>query len=352
VTRLRVELYTTFDQTDRAVEVGLEYLRHAGVEWSPHPKKDDVEGEYTKIWLQLGVLAIEQLVDLPLMTDPDCRATLDVLSVFATPVWHANENLHDLVGAHMANLSLEHGNSDGSCHAYALLGRILGSNFGQYQAGFQFGELAVDLIEKRGLHRFKARIYNTFGHHIPPWARHFARWPRLEPACFQRSQRKRRMIANHLAGGDPLEEVQREVEEGLEFTRKMRFDLVSDYIITALRLIRTLRGFTPKFGSFNDADFDESRSEQHLEENPRLALASCRYWTRKLQARFYAEDYASAIAAAAKAHLLHRRQSFFEVAEYPFYSAPRWRRQQQPVCRRGQKVLLEDIWRGFVIKNV
>jgi len=129
------------------------------------------------------------------------------------------------------------------------------------------------------------------------------------------------MIANLLAGGDPLEEVQREAEDGLEFTRKIRFNLVSDYIITALRLIRTLRGLTPKFGSFSDAEFDESRFEQHLEENPRLAPAACRYWIRKLQARFYAEDYASAIAAAAKAHLLHRRQSFFEVAEYPFYSA-------------------------------
>jgi predicted ATPase len=39
VTRLRAELYTTLDQPDRAVEVGLEYLRHVGVEWSPHPTK-------------------------------------------------------------------------------------------------------------------------------------------------------------------------------------------------------------------------------------------------------------------------------------------------------------------------
>jgi PAS domain S-box-containing protein len=327
VTRLRAELYTTLDQTDRAVEVGLEYLRHAGVEWSPHPTKDDVEREYTKIWRQLGARTIEQLVDLPLMTDPDCRATLDVLSVFATPAWHADENLHNLVGARMANLSLEHGNSDASCHAYALLGRILGSNLGQYRTGLQFGKLAVDLVEKRGLHRFKARVYNTFGHHIVPWARHLYDgrvWNRLAfnaakescdltYAAFSSSN----MIANLLAGGDPLEEVQREAEERLEFTRKIRFDFVSEYIITALKLIRTLRGLTPKFGSFND----ESRFEQHLEENPRLALAACRYWIRKLQARFYAQDYASAIAAAAKAHLLHRRQSFFEVAEYPLYSA-------------------------------
>jgi predicted ATPase/GAF domain-containing protein/tRNA A-37 threonylcarbamoyl transferase component Bud32 len=331
VTRLRAELYTILDQTDRAVEVGLEYLRHVGIEWSPHPTKDDVEREYSKIWRQLGGRAIEELVDLPLMTDPDCRATLEVLSAIAWPAWHTDENLHDLIGAHMANLSLEHGISDASCHAYALLGRILGSNLGQYQAGFRFGKLAVDLIEKRGLHRFKANVYNAFGHHITPWTRHLREgcvWNRrtfnagkesgdLAHAAFGSSN----MIANLLASGDPLEEVQREAEDGLEFTRKIRFDLFSDNIITALRLIRTLRGLTPRFGSFNDAEFDESRFEQHLDENPRFAPAACRYWIRKLQARFYAGDYASAIAAAAKAHLFHRRQSFFEVAEYPSYSA-------------------------------
>ena len=331
VTCLRAELYMTLDQRNRAVEVCLEHLRRIGVDWSPHPTKDQVEREYAKIWRQLGARAIEQLVDLPLMTDSDCRATLDVLSVFATPAWYTDENLHDLVGAHMANLSLEHGNSDGSCHAYALLGTILGSNLGQYQAGFRFGKLAVDLIEKRGLHRFKARVYNAFGHHITPWARHLHDgriWNRrafnaakesgdLTYAAFSSSN----MIANLLAGGDPLQEVQREAEDGLKFSRKMRFDLVCDYIIVALRLIRTLRGLTPKLGSFNDAEFDESRFEQHLEENPGLAPAACRYWIRKLQACFYAEDYASAVAAAAKAHLVHRRQSFFEVAEYPFYSA-------------------------------
>ena len=317
---------------DRAVEVCLGYLRRVGVEWSPHPTKDDVEREYTKIWRQVGARAIEQLVDLPLTNDPDCRATLDVLSVFATPAWYTDEDLHDLVVAHMANLSLEHGNSDGSCYAYALLGRVLGSNLGQYQAGFRFGKLALDLVEKRGLDRFRACVYNCFGHHIIPWTRHLHDgrvWNRLAFNAAKESGDLTfaafsccNMIANLLAGGDPLEEVQREAENGLEFTRKMRFDLVSDYITGQLRLIRTLRGLTPKFGSFNDAEFDESRFEQQLEGNPRLAQSGYRYWIRKLQARFYADDYVSAIAAASKAHLLlGRSESFFEVSEYPFYSA-------------------------------
>ena len=73
------------------------------------------------------------------------------------------------------------------------------------------------------------------------------------------------LITNLLASGDPLAEVQREAEAGLAFARQVRFGLVVDFITTQLQLIRTLRGLTPEFGSFDDDEFDEGRFEQHLE---------------------------------------------------------------------------------------
>ena len=62
---LRVDLYTTLDQSDGAVAVCLAYLRHLGVEWSPHPTDEEVRREYERIWSQLGTRAIEELIDLP-----------------------------------------------------------------------------------------------------------------------------------------------------------------------------------------------------------------------------------------------------------------------------------------------
>ena len=52
--------------------------------------------------------------------------------------------------------------------------------------------------------------------------------------------------------------------------------------------------------------------------NPHLAIAACWYWIRKLQARFFAGDYASAIAARGERAnaLLWTSPSFFEQAEY------------------------------------
>src|SRR5262249_48784251 len=54
VTCLRVDLYTALDQSDRAVAVCLDYLRHLGVECSPHPTRKEVEQEYQRLWSQLG----------------------------------------------------------------------------------------------------------------------------------------------------------------------------------------------------------------------------------------------------------------------------------------------------------
>src|SRR5215467_9552238 len=112
VAGLRVELYTTLGQSERAVAVGLDYLRHVGLAWSPHPTAEDVRREYARIWSQLGSRAIEDLIDLPVMRDPAALAMLDVLTKVTAPALFTDVNLISLVLCRIVNLSLEHGNSE------------------------------------------------------------------------------------------------------------------------------------------------------------------------------------------------------------------------------------------------
>jgi len=332
VTCVRLALYTTLDRSDQGVEACLEYLQRIGVVWSPHPTDAEVRGEFERMWRQLGSRSIEELVSLPPMTDRCCRATMDVLTDTISPALFTDKNLLCLVVGHMTNLSLEHGNSDASCFAYVMLAMVLGPRFGDYQAGFCFGKLSIDLVEQRGLDRFKPRVYLNFGHSVNPWMRHVRTGLELLQRAFTTAQETGDLtfaayncstaIILLLAAGDPLGDVQREAENALEFAQKARFGLVVDTTTTQLRLIRTLRGLTPEFGSFNDAEFDEERFEQHFEANPRLMMAACWYWIRKLQARFHAGDHAGALAAASRAEpLLWTSPSFFVVAEYHFYGA-------------------------------
>ena len=331
VTRLRVTLYIILG-SNRGVDVFIEYQRFLGKEWSPHPTDEEVKREYDQIMSLVETRKIEQLVDLPLITNRDI---LDVLDVFAEVVMIAiftDANFLALVLCRMVSLSLQHGNCDASCFAYVSLGTLAGSRFGNYEAGFQLGKLGYDLVEKHGLHRYQARVYLRFGLCIMPWRRHVNTGRALIRRAFDAANRNGDLTfaayscnflnTNLLAAGDPLTEVQHEAENGLAFAEKARFLRVIDQITTQLALVRTLRGLTAEFGSFNDGHFDELQFESHLSSNSTLTVPECWYWIRKWQARFFAGDYSSAIQAALNAErLLWASDYYFEAAEYHFYSA-------------------------------
>jgi PAS domain S-box-containing protein len=332
VTRLRLTLYTTLDRSERGVEVFLDYLRRSGTDWSLHPTRHEVMREYDQIWSLVGSRQVEELVDLPLMNNPEILDVMDVFTEVVTPSLFFDEHLCSLVICRMVNLSLEHGNSDASCFAYVWFAIIAGPRFNNYKDGFRFGRLGYELVEKRGLTRYQARTYMSFGNIVMPWAKHVLEGRDLVHRAFDAAYRIgdltfaayccNDMGTNLLAVGDPLAKAQPEVENGLEFARNARFGLVVDLMTVQLGLIRTLRGLTPKFGCFDDEGFDELRFEHHLASNPVLALAEFWYWTRKLQARFFAGDYVSAVDASLRAQqLLWSSPSQFETAEFRYYGA-------------------------------
>ena len=333
VTCLRADLYTTLDQGSRAIAVGLDYLRHLGIDWSPHPTEQEARREYERIWSQLGRRTIESLIELPLMSDPATVATMDVLAKIGLPAFYTDANLIGLITCRAVNLSLERGNCDASCSVYVWLSMVAGPTFGDYRSAvYRFGQLGFDLVERRGLTRFQPRTYMDFGGSVLPWTRHVRAGRDLVRCALDAANKLgdltcaahcgNQLNTNLLAAGDPLDEVQTEAERGLAFAQKARFGITIDFIATQLALIRTLRGLTPTFGSFDDEQFDERQIERRFSENPDLAFGECWYWIRKLQARFLAGDYSSAIEASSKAQrLLWAPVSMLENAEYHFYGA-------------------------------
>jgi PAS domain S-box-containing protein len=332
VTCLHMDVCTTLDQSGRAVAVCLDYLRHVGIEWSPHPTEEDVRREYERIWSLLGSRTIEDLIDLPLMDDPATLATVDVLSKLVPPASHTDANLACLTSCKAASLSLERGNCDASCVAYVMLARVAGPLFEDYQAGFRFGRLGYELVERRGLKRFEAGTYLNFAIYVVRWTKHIQASRDLMRRAFAAANRIgdltygaytcENLNSDLLFAGEPLPEVQVEAERGLAFADKARFGLVIDFIATQLALIRMLRGLTPTFGCLDHAQFNEARIEQLLSNKPVSAIAGGWYWIRKLQARYIAGDHAAAMDAASKVQrLLWTTSAHVEEAEYHFYGA-------------------------------
>jgi predicted ATPase/signal transduction histidine kinase len=332
VARLQTELYGAMDRSDCAVAAAFGCLQRAGINWPLHPTNDELRQEYEQVLQQLGNRSIESLIDLPAMTDPACRATVDLLTAMEAHSFFVDQNLRRLVVARTVNLSLKYGNSDGSCLAYVQFGWLVAPPFGDYQTAFRFGQLGLDLVEKRGLERFRTRVSQNFAYFISPWSRPLRTSIELVRRSFFTALETGdlkyavfacdRLVTMLLGAGEPLSEVQTEAETGLEFARKVKFNFVADIIIGHLRFIRALRGLTASLSSYDDADFDGSRFEQGLSANPNFIFARCWYWIRKLQLFFHAEDYQAALAAAAMAEpLLQTGPGHLEWAEYIFYSA-------------------------------
>jgi len=327
-----VDLYVILGAGERAAAVALECLRHVGIDWSAHPTEAEARREYERIWSLLGDRTIEDLVDLPLIQDPEARATLDVLTSLALPALYTDKNLYALSRCMATNLSLEHGNSEGSPLNYAATAMIAGPRFGQYVEGYRFGKLACDLLERRGLTHFGARTYVVFAVVIP--------WTRSLREGIDPSRRAFQMAKDHgdptfaalaarglstilLALGHPLDQFEREAQDALEFVQRYGFFL--DRLSAPIALARTLRGRTTTFGSLDDGGFTERSFEERITGQPSRSHLECFYWIRKLQARFFAGDYASAFEAAEKVEAWYATSpalSLFplEKAECHFYA--------------------------------
>jgi PAS domain S-box-containing protein len=318
-------------QPDRAVAVCLDYLRHEGIEVSPHPKEDEVRREYEQIWLHLGSRTIEEVADLPLMTDPESLATLDVLLMTGLPAASTDENLNCWTICRAVNLSLERGNCDAACLAYAVLSRPAIQYFRDYKTALRFGQVALELVESRGLKRFEARICTWFAELTLAWMKPLRACVELLHRGFDAANKigdftfvnwaNLRLTLRLLIAGDPLGNVQSQAEVGLAFAQKAQFS-GDTAMLPVLALIRTLRGLTPKFGSFDCGEFEEFAFERLLAGNPQMFRHECWYLVRKMQARYFAGDYAAAMEASSKAkRLIWCATCESEEAEYHFYSA-------------------------------
>ena len=223
------------------------------------------------------------------------------------------------------NLSLEHGNSDGSPLAYVCLGTSSGRASATTDAAFRFGKLGFDLVEQRGLLRFKAPrllLLRRPGHPLGRTRRAAA-----SSCCGARSTRRSRPATSSSRPtrcnawsrscsltGDPLAEVQRDRRgRRSRSSRKAKFGLVRGRPHRrSSSSSGTLRGIDPSFGVVRRRRTSTSRPfEQRLEGDPSLAIAAAGTGSASCRARFCAGDYAAALEAAARGRgpLWTRRRS-------------------------------------------
>src|SRR6202035_3698408 len=312
------------------VDNALTCLRLFGIDLPAHPSWHEVQGEYETIWRNLNGRSIECLIDLPLMTDPEMQAAMQVFSSLAEVGYFTDFYLYCMLVCRMANISMQQGMGGASAHAYACLGSILGPVFHRYHEGYRLGRLACDVIEKHDFTASRTKAYHDMGL-VSLWTQPITSVIELRRAttrtatetgdqtfaCYSMHQ----SITALLLRNDPLDAVRRESEMALDFARTARFRDVADLILGQQRFIATMQGRTATFSTFSDGQFDEATFEAQL-EGGRMNTMICLYWILKLKARFLSGDYAEALAAAGKAKLVLRKEPVqIYLLDYSYYTA-------------------------------
>jgi predicted ATPase/class 3 adenylate cyclase/GAF domain-containing protein/tRNA A-37 threonylcarbamoyl transferase component Bud32 len=173
VYELKIQACTAHNKPLEAVKTALSILRMLGINFPKKPNKIDILLKLVRTKLRLAGKRIEDLIELPEMTDPYKLAAMRILSDVASAAYFATPELFPLIVFEQVNLSLKHGNTSASSYAYATYGLILsGEAVGDVESGYQFGQLALRLLDKFNAKELKARTFFVVNYFIRHWKEH------------------------------------------------------------------------------------------------------------------------------------------------------------------------------------
>jgi PAS domain S-box-containing protein len=327
---LKVLLHVVKSENPQAVASALTCLRLFGIDLPAHPSWEQVQDEYEAVWRNLDGRGIEDLIDLPQMTDPELLAAMRLLSVLCDPAYVTDQNLLCLELCRAVNLGIRHGVSGAFAHACCYLAWPLATVFRRYPEGYRFAKLGYDLVEKHAFLIYLPKVQDATG------IAAFWTQPMATSIDFVRASFRTALETGDLTYGcyamyhtvtllllrnEPLDAVAREAEIARDFVRDAKFRDMEDTIVPQQRFIAMMQGRTASIYTFNDDQFDEAVFEAQL-MGGRMPTMICWYWTMKAKARFLAGDHAEALAAIDKATvLLWSSTGHFPLIDYYYYAA-------------------------------
>ncbi|MBN3922610.1 trifunctional serine/threonine-protein kinase/ATP-binding protein/sensor histidine kinase [Nostoc sp. NMS4] len=160
---IQIAAQTSQSQILEAIAVGRDALSQLGVDLPSVPDEAQIGKALQDLKEQLSGREMAGLVDLPMMSDRTAIAAMQLLGALFSPVLQGMPGLLPLLGAAMVRLSLQFGNAPTSVAGYAIHGMVLCGFLGEIKIGYEFGRLALSLLERLNAQSMKSMTLNLFG---------------------------------------------------------------------------------------------------------------------------------------------------------------------------------------------
>ncbi|MGD1701410.1 trifunctional serine/threonine-protein kinase/ATP-binding protein/sensor histidine kinase [Dapis sp. BLCC M229] len=165
---IKINALTAKTEILEALAVGQEALEKLEITFPLEADEAFIDKTLQTLEKQLQGKQIEELINLPVMSEPRIIAGMELLAMLFPPIHQAKPTLLPLLGATMVSLSLEFGNTSASSIGYVTYGLMLSSFLEQVERGYYFGRVALNLLHKLNVRKFKCitlLIFCTFLQH-------------------------------------------------------------------------------------------------------------------------------------------------------------------------------------------
>ncbi|MFN5970324.1 MAG: AAA family ATPase [Microcystis sp.] len=165
----KILFYRSQIQLELAISNGLDILNLLGLNLKIKHKKIHIFFKDIQIKLLLRKKRIEDLVDMPVITDSHQVAIIKILSNLISPSYSVDRDLYYAIILNLFYIHLKHGNSMLASVAYIYYACYLVETVENVELGYQFGQLALKSLDKFYVSSLSSIVLHTFHGFIKHW---------------------------------------------------------------------------------------------------------------------------------------------------------------------------------------
>lgn len=328
---IRIQALASQGKLQDAIASGLTILNELGIHLPQHPTALEGQAALVELNALLADWSTQDLLALPEMTNSISLGLVQILARIGAAAFISAPNLLPFIFLKIFELSLQFGNTPGSTIGYLGYALILCGNLGEIERGYQFGQLAAEIVTKLEARQFQAKVCNVLGGHILFWKDPLLSTIPTLLAGYQSGQETgdfeyagytlRNIVVNTYFSGKPLPEVLEIIETQIRATQRLRQDVAFYWAAVFWQNALNLR---------DEVENPTLLMGQGYNEAIRIPLAQQQgnytelhgVYLSKLILNYLLGHFASAIENSNLAgQYLESVTGMIETATYPFYDA-------------------------------
>lgn len=266
---IRIKQYTLRTQFREAIHAGKFALSLLGIALPDHDRRAAFDAEVAEIKTRLRQKELAALITGPEMTNPDHQTAIQILDTLIIPTLQSDRDLYRLVVAKIVKMSLTYGHTPEESFGYAQYGALLGSVWGYYKAGYEFGMLAMKFSERFDHPAQRCKASYTLAADLMPWVRPLKYAQNIVREAYQAGLNAgeaqfagltlvQRLILMFCEGAN-LEHLHSKIREFLQFNQHIHNRLAEDTIEGCLLIVENLRGATSDYPVFETDAMSEQQ---------------------------------------------------------------------------------------------